>query len=301
MLGLGPQSADAVTAATVTEAPALTSSDWKNTVPTAKDIADGGAEVKVWYYIQGADAPDGVAATLDNTFDNTEPACLTVQVLTNKFDITLKAANANTIDATQASKGTVTVNGKVARASYEVKVGDVITLRQKSAESELFKGLREGTTAVTPKWLTFDAANLTGTVVALSDVKDEAFASGALGLGIAVEPSEGKLLAPADGTIDMVFDTRHAVGMTTTAGAELLMHIGIDTVKLEGRHFTAHVQPGQAVKKGDLLVSFDMKAIRSAGYPLTTPLLVCNSDDYAAVEPLAGGSIQASADLLKVR
>ena len=144
-------------------------------------------------------------------------------------------------------------------------------------------------------------AHLTGTVVALSDVKDEAFASGALGLGIAVEPSEGKLLAPADGTIDMVFDTRHAVGMTTTAGAELLMHIGIDTVKLEGRHFTAHVQPGQAVKKGDLLVSFDMKAIRSAGYPLTTPLLVCNSDDYTAVEPLATDSIQAGADLLKVR
>ena len=144
-------------------------------------------------------------------------------------------------------------------------------------------------------------AHLTGTVVALADVRDEAFASGALGLGVAVEPTEGKLLAPADGTIDMVFDTRHAVGMTTTAGAELLMHIGIDTVKLGGQHFTAHVQPGQAVKKGQLLVSFDMEAIRSAGYLLTTPMLVCNSDDYTAVEPLAGGSIQAGADLLKVR
>ena len=144
-------------------------------------------------------------------------------------------------------------------------------------------------------------AHLTGTVVALAEVKDEAFASGALGLGIAVEPTEGKLLAPADGTIDMVFDTRHAVGMTTAAGTELLMHIGIDTVKLEGRHFTAHVQPGQTVKKGQLLVSFDMEAIRSAGYLLTTPMLICNSDDYTAVEPLAGGSIQAGADLLKVR
>ncbi len=144
-------------------------------------------------------------------------------------------------------------------------------------------------------------AHMNGTVVALSEVRDEAFASGALGLGVAVEPTEGKLLAPADGTIDMVFDTRHAVGMTTAAGTELLMHIGIDTVKLEGRHFTAHVQPGQAVKKGQLLVSFDMEAIRSAGYPLTTPMLVCNSDDYAAVEPLAGGSIQAGQDLLKVR
>jgi hypothetical protein len=89
-----------------TEAPALT--DFSATVPTAKDIADDGATVYVWYYIQGADAPDGVAATLDNTFDNTEPACLTVQVLTNKFDIQFNAANANTIEA---GKATVTVDG----------------------------------------------------------------------------------------------------------------------------------------------------------------------------------------------
>ena len=144
-------------------------------------------------------------------------------------------------------------------------------------------------------------AHLTGTVVALGDVSDEAFASGALGLGVAVEPTVGELCAPADGTIDMVFDTKHAVGMTTAAGTELLLHIGIDTVKLGGKHFTAHVQPGQTVKKGDLLVSFDMDAIRSEGYALTTPMLVCNSDDYAAVEPLLGGAVRAGEDLLKVR
>ena len=144
-------------------------------------------------------------------------------------------------------------------------------------------------------------AHLTGTVVALSEVADEAFASGALGLGIAIEPTEGKLCAPMNGTIDMVFDTRHAVGMTTEAGTELLLHIGIDTVKLGGQHFTAHVQPGQAVKKGDTLITFDMEAIRAAGFPLTTPMIVCNSDDYAAVEPLLGGAVQAGADLLKVR
>ena len=96
----------AVTPATVTEAPALTA--FSATVPTAKDIADDGATLYVWYYIQGADAPEGVAATLDNTFDNTEPACLTVQVLTNKFDIQFNAANANTIEAGRA---TVTVGG----------------------------------------------------------------------------------------------------------------------------------------------------------------------------------------------
>ena len=144
-------------------------------------------------------------------------------------------------------------------------------------------------------------AHLNGTVVALADVADEAFASGALGLGVAVEPAEGKLYAPANGIIDMVFDTRHAVGMTTNHGTELLLHIGIDTVKLGGKHFEAHVQAGQSVKKGDLLVSFDMDAIRAEGYPLTTPMIVCNSDDYAAVEAVAAGKIKAGTDLLKVR
>ena len=99
----------AVTPTSVTDASELTSSDWKNTVPTAKNIADNGAEVKVWYYILGADAPQGEAATLDNTFNDSEVSSLTVTVLSNKFDLTLNAANANTIDANDASKGTVSV------------------------------------------------------------------------------------------------------------------------------------------------------------------------------------------------
>ena len=100
----------AVTAATATKAPELDAADtWSADVPTAEDVADDGAEVKVWYYILGADAPDGVAATLDNTFNNSEVSSLTVSVLSNKFDLTLKAANANTIDANQTSKGTVSV------------------------------------------------------------------------------------------------------------------------------------------------------------------------------------------------
>lgn len=143
-------------------------------------------------------------------------------------------------------------------------------------------------------------SHMNGTAIALSKVADEAFASGAMGSGIAVEPSEGKLFAPADGTIDMVFDTKHAVGMTTAEGVEVLMHIGIDTVQLGGKHFTAHVEAGAAVKKGDLLVTFDMDAIRAAGYPLTTPMIVCNTDDYAAVTGLASGAVKAGADLVKV-
>ena len=144
-------------------------------------------------------------------------------------------------------------------------------------------------------------AHMTGTVVALADVADEAFASGAMGDGVAIEPTEGKLYAPADGVIETVFETKHAVGMTTADGVELLMHIGIDTVKLGGKHFEAHVVPEQHVKKGDLLVSFDMKAIKEEGYPLTTPMIVCNTDDYAAIKTLATGSVKNNADLLSVQ
>ena len=144
-------------------------------------------------------------------------------------------------------------------------------------------------------------AHMNGDVAALADVADEAFASGAMGDGVAIEPAEGKLFAPADGTIETVFETRHAVGMTTADGVELLLHIGIDTVKLGGKHFEAHVAPEQQVKKGDLLVSFDMDAIKAEGYPLTTPMIVCNTDDYAAVKTLAAGSVKNGADLLDIR
>ena len=144
-------------------------------------------------------------------------------------------------------------------------------------------------------------AHMNGRVQPLSEVADEAFASGAMGSGAAIEPAEGKLYAPADGVIEAVFPTKHAVGMVTSEGVELLMHIGIDTVKLGGKHFEAHVQPEQSVKKGDLLVSFDMEAIRAEGYPLTTPIIVCNTDDYSAVETLASGEIQNGADLLQIR
>ena len=144
-------------------------------------------------------------------------------------------------------------------------------------------------------------AHMTGTVVALSDVPDEAFASGAMGSGVAVEPAEGKLYAPADGIIETVFETKHAVGLTTADGVEILLHIGIDTVKLGGKYFQTHIEPEQAVKKGDLLVSFDMDAIKAEGYPLTTPMIICNTDDYAAVETLVSGNVQGGADLLTIR
>ena len=145
------------------------------------------------------------------------------------------------------------------------------------------------------------AACLTGTVVPLAEVKDEAFASGALGDGIAIEPIDGELVAPADGEISSTFETHHAVGMTTVDGAELLMHIGIDTVKLGGKHFTYLVNEGDKVRKGQPLIRFDIEAIKAEGYPVTTPLIVCNTDEYAAVTPKASGTVKQGDALLELK
>ena len=145
------------------------------------------------------------------------------------------------------------------------------------------------------------AACLTGTVVPLAEVKDEAFASGALGDGIAIEPAVGELVAPADGEISSTFDTHHAVGMTTVDGAELLMHIGIDTVKLGGKYFTYLVNEGDKVRKGQPLIRFDIEAIKAEGYPVTTPLIVCNTDEYAAVTPKASGTVKQGDALLELK
>ena len=145
------------------------------------------------------------------------------------------------------------------------------------------------------------SACLNGTVVPLAEVKDEAFASGALGDGIAIEPSDGELVAPADGEISSTFETHHAVGMTTVDGAELLMHIGIDTVKLGGKHFTYLVSEGDKVKKGQPLIRFDLEAIKAEGYPVTTPLIVCNTDDYAAVAAKASGTVKQGDALLELK
>ena len=145
------------------------------------------------------------------------------------------------------------------------------------------------------------SACLNGTVVPLADVKDEAFASGALGEGIAIEPTDGELVAPADGEISSTFETHHAVGMTTADGAELLMHIGIDTVKLGGKHFTYLVNEGDKVKKGQPLIRFELEAIKAEGYPVTTPLIVCNTDDYAAVAAKASGTVKQGDALLELK
>lgn len=152
-----------------------------------------------------------------------------------------------------------------------------------------------------PKKDTVLAAHMTGAVVAMENVQDEAFSSCALGEGVAVEPAEGKLFAPADATVDNLFDTYHAIGLTTDDGVEVLLHIGIDTVKLGGKHFTPHVKTGDKVHRGDLLISFDMDAIKAEGYLCTTPMIICNTDDYKAVKPRPLTQVKAGEDLLDIQ
>lgn len=144
-------------------------------------------------------------------------------------------------------------------------------------------------------------SHLKGKVIPLEKVEDEVFSQKILGEGIAVEPSEGKLYAPCDGVIESVFDTRHAVSITSDSGAEILLHIGIDTVKLEGRYFKAYIENGQRVKKGDLLISFDMEKIRGEGFKLTTPMIICNFGDYSSFEPLKQGEIMQGEEILRIK
>ena len=132
-------------------------------------------------------------------------------------------------------------------------------------------------------------------------MQDDAFAACVLGDGVAVEPSEGKLYAPADATVTELFDTKHAIGLVTDDDVEILLHIGIDTVKLGGKNFEVHVQEDQKVKKGDLLITFDIDAIHKAGFLCTTPMIVCNTDDYKSVKPLVTGEVKAGQDLLAVK
>ncbi|OCG26768.1 PTS beta-glucoside transporter subunit IIABC [Gilliamella sp. HK2] len=125
---------------------------------------------------------------------------------------------------------------------------------------------------------------LTGKLIDLKEVNDPTFASELMGKGIAIIPTVGQAVAPDDGEVVSLFRTKHAIGFQTNSGAEILIHIGIDTVKLDGQHFQAHIEAGSKVKKGDLLVSFDIEAIKQAGFEVTTPIIITNSDSYQDIQ-----------------
>jgi PTS system beta-glucosides-specific IIC component len=142
------------------------------------------------------------------------------------------------------------------------------------------------------------AAPVSGNVIALSDVKDEAFSSGAMGQGLGIEPSEGKVYAPVDGEITTFFPTGHAIGITGDNGIEILIHVGMDTVELNGKGFTPKKKQGEHVKKGELLLEFDMNVIKEAGFSTVTPVIVTNSDDFADIIPANPGSITHGQDAI---
>ena len=139
---------------------------------------------------------------------------------------------------------------------------------------------------------------LTGNLVKLPDVPDPVFSSGAMGQGVAVEPSIGKVIAPADAEVTTLFPTGHAIGLLTTSGAEILIHVGMDTVQMNGDGFKPHVAQGDKVKKGQLLIEFDIAKIKAAGYPIITPVLVTNSANFKEIKPVEGAKISGGDKLI---
>ncbi len=140
-------------------------------------------------------------------------------------------------------------------------------------------------------------APLAGEAVSITEIPDPTFSEGLLGNGIAIKPADGKVYAPVNGTVDTAFDTGHAVTLVAESGAEILIHVGLETVGLNGGPFKIHVKNGQKVSKGDLLIEANLAAIEAAGLNTITPVLVCNSDDFTTFETKIGQTV-SNADVV---
>ena len=134
-------------------------------------------------------------------------------------------------------------------------------------------------------------APIAGQAVPVTEVPDPTFSSGMLGNGIAIIPTEGKVYAPCNATVDMMFTTGHAVSLVADSGAEILIHVGLETVGLEGKCFKVHVENGQKVKKGQLMIEVDLEGIKAAGLNTITPVLICNTDDYGTFNTVTGKAV----------
>lgn len=141
---------------------------------------------------------------------------------------------------------------------------------------------------------------LHGTAIALHEVKDDTFANEVLGKGMAIIPKEGTVVAPFNGTVETLFETKHAIGLMSEDGIELLIHIGINTVELNGTHYTAHISEGESIKAGQLLISFDKAGIQQAGYDITTPIIITNSDDYDTITVIKTGEVEPLEKIMNV-
>ncbi|EUJ37638.1 beta-glucoside-specific PTS transporter subunit IIABC [Brochothrix campestris] len=179
-------------------------------------------------------------------------------------------------------------------------LGWLLTLIMDKSHKDEHIAVTESTTTATTVNEERIGSPLTGTMRELSGISDEVFASGAMGNGVAIIPTLGELVAPAKGEVTLVFPTGHAIGMQTIVGAEILMHIGMDTVELDGKYFTVHVEKGAEVEKGDLLVSFDIAAIEAAGYQIITPVIVTNTSSYTQVRAIAEGEVKTGDNIILV-
>lgn len=144
-------------------------------------------------------------------------------------------------------------------------------------------------------------APVAGEAVALDQVSDPTFGEEILGKGLAIRPAADRVVAPCDATVDLMFDTGHAVSLKADCGAELLIHVGLETVALAGRHFTVHARTGDHVAAGQLLIEFDREAIAAEGFDTITPLVVCNSGDYAAVTARLAAGVREGDPVLTLK
>lgn len=144
-------------------------------------------------------------------------------------------------------------------------------------------------------------APMTGKIINLSEVDDGVFSEGMLGDGVAIEPNDGKVFAPFDGEVQMVYDTKHALGLISNDGIELLIHVGIDTVQLNGKYYDVKVQSGQKIKKGDLLVNVDLTGISEAGYRTVTPVIVTNSDDFSEINVITSDNGDINTKIISIK
>ena len=145
------------------------------------------------------------------------------------------------------------------------------------------------------------SAPVTGKLICIGEVKDDVFSKEVLGKGIAIIPSGNRFVSPTDGTVGTIFPTGHGVAVISNEGAEILIHIGIDTVKLQGKHFTVHVKEGQKVKRGELLLEAQIKQIEAEGYDIVTPIVICNSYDFFEYQAAEPGEIRQGENILRFK
>ena len=151
-----------------------------------------------------------------------------------------------------------------------------------------------------PVWPAIIGAECKGTVVPMENIPDEVFSQGILGQCIGIDPAEGKVFAPVDGEITQAPDSGHALGLMSIGGVEVLIHVGVDTVDMNGDGFTPRVKEGDKVKKGQLLLEMDLAKIAAANHPAVVITVVTNTDDFKDVEVVASGAVEPGADLMKI-